>query len=104
MPPGCATGGRAAVGVAAPGVPGCVIVRLIGAAAFGAVAVGGGAEKVFEPREPALDARPRIGIGDHHREHRGNRHAAKSGRKSFIRSLPERPVGAPGISGPGGAL
>ncbi len=38
-----------------PGVPGCVIVRLIGAAAFGAVAVGGGAEKVFEPREPMLE-------------------------------------------------
>jgi tRNA-dihydrouridine synthase A len=53
MPPaGCCTGGRAAV-VAAPGVPGCVIERLIGAA-FGAVAVEGGAANVFEPREPAL--------------------------------------------------
>ena len=45
-----------------PGAPGCVIERLIGAAAFGAVAVGGGAEKVFEPREPALDARTRVGV------------------------------------------
>ena len=42
MPPGCWTGGRAAaVDVAAPG---CVIDRLIGAAVFGAVAVGAGAE------------------------------------------------------------
>ena len=44
MPPGCCTGGRAAAELAAPGVPGCVIERLIGAAAFGAVAVGAGAE------------------------------------------------------------
>src|SRR5204863_4617074 len=47
-PPGWDTGGRAAVVVA----PGCVIERVIGAAVVGAVAVGGGAEKVFEPREP----------------------------------------------------
>jgi hypothetical protein len=43
MPPAGAAFGRAAVVVAAPGVPGCVIERLIGEA-FGVVAVGGGAE------------------------------------------------------------
>jgi hypothetical protein len=34
------------------------MVRFIGCAALGAVAVGGGAEKVLEPREPELPPPP----------------------------------------------
>ncbi|MGB3505607.1 MAG: hypothetical protein WBA37_09535, partial [Xanthobacteraceae bacterium] len=39
-------------------VPGWVMVRLNGCAAFGAVVVVDGAEKVREPREPKLPPRP----------------------------------------------
>src|SRR6185312_2481323 len=48
---GAAVPGRAKL---VPGCPGCVIERSIGRAAFGAVAVGGGAEKVRVPRLPEL--------------------------------------------------
>ena len=41
-----------------PGLPGWVMVRFIGCAAFGAVACSGGAEKVREPREPELPPPP----------------------------------------------
>jgi hypothetical protein len=52
-PPGAAgVAGRATD--AAPGWPGWVIERSIGRAAFGAVAVGGGAENVWLPRLPAF--------------------------------------------------
>ena len=44
----------AAAGPAIPGEPGCCMVRFIGCAALGAVAVEGGAWKVLEPREPML--------------------------------------------------
>jgi hypothetical protein len=42
----------------ADGVEGCVMVRSIGRAAFGAVRVEGGAEKVREPREPDEEPPP----------------------------------------------
>jgi hypothetical protein len=45
-------------GVPKPGLPGCVIVRLNGCAAFGAVEVEGGGEKVRDPREPELEPPP----------------------------------------------
>ena len=45
-------------GVLIPGLPGWVIVRLNGCAAFGAVDVVGGAEKVRVPREPELEPPP----------------------------------------------
>jgi hypothetical protein len=41
-----------------PGEPGCVMVRLNGDAAFGAVDVLGGAENVRLPREPELPPPP----------------------------------------------
>ena len=78
-----------------PGVPGCVIVRLIGAAAFGAVAVGGGAEKVFEPREPALTRGRASASATTMVNTAATAMAAKSGRNSFIRFSPRRPVGRP---------
>ena len=43
---------------AIPGLPGWVMVRLNGCAAFGAVEVLGGAEKVRDPREPELPPPP----------------------------------------------
>jgi hypothetical protein len=41
-----------------PGLPGWVIVRLNGCAAFGAVEVVGGAENVRDPRDPELEPPP----------------------------------------------
>ncbi len=49
--------GAAAAGAPAVGVVGCACVRCIGCAAVGAVLVAGGAENVFEPREPELPPR-----------------------------------------------
>src|SRR6202030_2543151 len=43
---------------AIPGLPGWVTVRLNGCAAFGAVDVLGGIEKVRDPREPELKPPP----------------------------------------------
>ena len=45
-------------GVPRPGLPGWVMVRLNGCAAFGAVEVLGGAENVRAPREPELTPPP----------------------------------------------
>jgi hypothetical protein len=45
-------------GVLKPGLVGWVMVRLKGCAAFGAVEVLGGAEKVRAPREPELTPPP----------------------------------------------
>ena len=86
-----------AVDVAAPGVPGCVIVRLIGAAAFGAVAVGGGAEKVFEPREPWLERGRASASATTMVNTAATAMAAKSGRKSFIRFSQDARLGARNI-------
>ena len=55
MPPGRLKNPPPAV---APELPGSVMVRLNGCAAFGAVEVGGGAENVRAPREPELTPPP----------------------------------------------
>jgi hypothetical protein len=70
---------------AAPGVDGVVIVRLIGAAAFGAVAVGGGAEKVLVPREPMLERGRASASAITIVKAAATAKAASSGRNSFIR-------------------
>src|SRR6185436_4731692 len=79
-----ATGGRAAAVVFMPGAPGCVIERLFGAAAFGAVAVGAGCEYVFEPREPALTRGRASASAATSANTAATASTAKSGRKSFI--------------------
>src|SRR6266568_1589566 len=48
----------AAAGAPAVDLPGCVMVRWVGAAALGAVVVEGGAVKVREPRLPELNPPP----------------------------------------------
>ncbi len=60
-----------------PALPGCVSVRCIGAAVFGAVLVAGGAENVAHPAaaagEATTGARIRIGGNKHKRGcNRGN--------------------------------
>jgi hypothetical protein len=86
-----------------PGDPGCVIVRLIGAAAFGAVAVGGGAANVLEPREPMLMLGRASASAITIVNTAASANSANKGRKSLIHSLPE-PGRAYAISGSPGPL
>src|SRR5215217_996879 len=75
------------------------MVRFIGCAAFGAVAVGGGAEKVFEPREPMLERGRASASAITMANTAATANSAKSGRSSFI-VLSQSPVGRREYRGP----